>query len=61
MIRQVGKDIEKGGIGISDQHALVLIAYEETSGNEILNFAHKIIDDVFSKTKIKLEIEPSVI
>ena len=55
------KGYREGGIGISDQHALVLIAYEETSGNEILNFAHKIIDDVFSKTKIKLEIEPSVI
>ncbi len=55
------KGYREGSVGISDQHALVLIAYEETSGNEILSFARKIIDDVFNKTGIKLEIEPSVV
>ena len=33
----------------------------ETSGEEIIQFANDIIEDVFLKTGIKLEIEPTLI
>lgn len=55
------KGYRKGNIGISDNHSLVLITYAETSGEEIIKFANDIIEDVFLKTGIKLEIEPTLI
>ena len=48
-------------MGISDQHALVLVTYDETSGEEILKFSNKIINQILSMTGIKLEIEPTLI
>ncbi|URQ67444.1 UDP-N-acetylmuramate dehydrogenase [SAR86 cluster bacterium] len=55
------KGFREGNVGISDQHALVLVTYEETPGDEILKFANKIINQIFSVTGIKLEIEPTLI
>ena len=55
------KGFREGNVGISDQHALVLVTYEETPGDEILKFANKIINQIFSITGIKLEIEPTLI
>ena len=55
------KGFREGSVGISDQHALVLVTYEETPGDEILKFSNKIINQIFSITGIKLEIEPTLI
>ena len=38
-----------------------MITYKETSGQELINFANEIIKDIFHKTGIKLEIEPTVL
>tara|TARA_B100000579_G_scaffold265445_1_gene218874 strand:- start:65 stop:1063 length:999 start_codon:yes stop_codon:yes gene_type:complete len=62
LIEEAGwKGHQKGAIGISDIHSLVLITYEEISGKELINFANEIIEDIFYKTGIKLEIEPTVL
>ena len=55
------KGFREGSVGISDQHALVLVTYNETSGEEILKFSNKIINQILSMTGIKLEIEPTLI
>ena len=55
------KGFREGSVGISDQHALVLVTYDETSGDEILKFSNKIIDQILSITGIELEIEPTLI
>ena len=55
------KGKRRGGVGVSEKHSLVLVNYEQVSGNLILSFANNLIDDVFNKTNIKLEIEPSLI
>ena len=51
----------KGNVGVSDLHSLVLVAYEDIKGKEILDFADEIMSDIYNKTKIKLEIEPNLI
>ena len=50
-----------GNIGMSDLHSLVLVTYEEVKGEEILLFAKNIIDDVYNKTGLRLEIEPTIL
>ena len=62
LIEKAGwKGVRRGGVGISNQHSLVLITYEEVSGAEVLSFAQEIIRDVFVSNGLKLEIEPTVI
>ena len=62
LIEEAGwKGYQKDAIGISDLHSLVMITYKETSGQELINFANEIIKDIFHKTGIKLEIEPTVL
>ena len=61
--------IEKAGwkgkrlknVNVSQKHALVLIANGNQDGKEIIKFAQSIIDDVYEKFKVKLEIEPTLI
>ena len=61
--------IEKAGwkgkrlknVKVSQKHALVLIANGNQDGKEIIKFAQSIIDDVYEKFKVKLEIEPTLI
>ena len=61
--------IEKAGwkgkglnnIKVSQKHALVLITNGNQEGKEIIQFAQSIIDDVYKKFKVKLEIEPTLI
>ena len=55
------KGKRKGGVGMSAQHSLVLVSYEQVTGNEILSFANEVINDVNLKTNIKLEIEPTLL
>jgi len=55
------KGFRRNNIGISDQHSLVLVTYEETFGEEIVKFSNEIIEDIFSKTGIVLEVEPTFI
>jgi len=62
LIEKAGwKGVRQGGVGISNQHSLVLITYEDVFGAEILSFAQEIIRDVFSSNGLKLEIEPTLI
>ena len=46
---------------MSAQHSLVLVSYEQVTGNEILSFANEVINDVNLKTNIQLEIEPTLL
>ncbi len=55
------KGFRRGNLGISEQHSLVLITYEETSGEEIVTFSNEIIKDIYSKTGLQLEVEPTFI
>lgn len=55
------KGKRKGGVGMSAQHSLVLVSYEQVTGNEILSFANEVINDVNLKTNIQLEIEPTLL
>jgi len=45
-------------VGVSDQHALVLVRRQPGSGEKILSLAKYIQQSVFEKFKVKLEIEP---
>ena len=46
---------------VSEKHALVLTTNGNLDGNEIVRFADSIIDDIYDKFKVKLEIEPTLI
>ena len=48
-------------VKVSEQHALVLTTNGNLDGNEIVRFADSIIDDIYNKFKVKLEIEPTLI
>ena len=48
-------------VKVSGQHALVLTTNGNLDGNEIVRFADSIIDDIYDKFKVKLEIEPTLI
>ena len=61
--------IEKGGwkgkdaknVRISEKHASVLTTSGNLDGKEVVGFANSIIDDIYSKFRVKLEIEPTLI
>ena len=62
LIEKAGwKGKREGGVGISDLHSLVVVCDKGTNGSEILEFAHKVIDDIYSKTGLRLEIEPTLV
>ena len=48
-------------VKVSEKHALVLTTNGNLDGNEIVRFADSIIDDIYKKFKVKLEIEPTLI
>ena len=60
--------IEKGGwrgkkigkVGVSDEHALVLVLEGEASSEEIINFSSLIKNDISAKYGVNLEIEPNL-
>ena len=49
-----------GKVGISDEHALVLVLEEEVRSEEVINFSSKIINDITEKYGVILEIEPDI-
>ena len=55
------KGFRRGNLGISEEHSLVLITYEEISGEEIVTLSNEIINDIYSKTGLQLEVEPTFI
>ena len=61
LIEQAGwKGKKIGKIRVSDKHALVLIADEDAESKDLTNFATLIIDDIYNKHGITLEIEPNI-
>lgn len=48
---------DSGRFGVSVKHALVLVNYGGSTGEEILDLSQKIKEDVFKKFKIQLEEE----
>ena len=62
LIEKAGwKGKREGSVGISDLHSLVVVCDKGKNGSEILEFAHKVIDDIYSKTGLRLEIEPTLV
>ena len=48
-------------VKVSEKHALVLTTNGNLDGIEMVRFADSIIDDIYDKFKVKLEIEPTLI
>jgi UDP-N-acetylmuramate dehydrogenase len=55
------KGIRKGKVGCYGKQTLVLVNYDNASGNEILNFSEEIIQSVLKKFEIRLEREVIVL
>jgi UDP-N-acetylmuramate dehydrogenase len=55
------KGYRNGDAGIHEKQALVLVNYGEASGAELLELAHKIIDDVQQRFGITLHPEVNLI
>ena len=53
-----GKKI--GRVGVSKEHALVLILEEGASSEEVINFSSLIINDISKKYGVTLELEPNI-
>ena len=62
LIEQCGlKGVRSKDVGMHRNHALVLVNYRDSSSEEILLFAKKIMRSVRKKFDISLEIEPSIL
>ncbi len=62
LIEQSGwKGKRLGDAGVHQQQALVLVNYGNASGNEILNLAEKIRNDIKEKFKILLDFEVNIL
>jgi len=48
-------------VGVHNRQALVLVNHSEGSGQDILNLARRIREDVFSRFGIELEMEPGIV
>ena len=47
----------EGNVGLYEKQALVMVNYKDATAGEVKNFAEKISQTVFEKTKIKIERE----
>lgn len=47
----------EGSVGLYENQALVLVNYEDATAKNISDFAKKVADEVFSKTKVVIEPE----
>ncbi len=62
LIEQAGwKGKRVGNTGSHAQQALVLVNYGNATGEEVMNLAHAIIDDIFQKFGVKLVAEVNMI
>ena len=55
------KGYKQGNVRVSDRHALVLIADQGATSDELLSLSSAISEDIYEKTQVKIEIEPEVI
>lgn len=55
------KGHQQGNVRVSEKHALVLIADKGATSDELLSLSSSIVEDIYKKTQVKLEIEPEVI
>ncbi|MEX2340976.1 MAG: UDP-N-acetylenolpyruvoylglucosamine reductase, partial [Candidatus Paceibacterota bacterium] len=51
----------EGDVGLYENQALVLVNYENATAKNISDFAKKVSDEVFSKTKLVVEPEVNII
>jgi UDP-N-acetylmuramate dehydrogenase len=62
LIEQAGwRGKSAGELSVSSDHSLVLLSSGLASGEQVLNFAKNIIEDIKIKFNVSLEIEPSII
>jgi UDP-N-acetylmuramate dehydrogenase len=62
LIDQCGwKGHREGDVGVSDQHALVLVNYGNASGQHILELASAIKESVYKQFAVELIAEPKII
>lgn len=62
LIEQAGwRGKSEGELSVSSEHSLVLVSSGLASGEQVLNFAKNIIEDIKIKFNVSLEIEPSII
>lgn len=54
------RGVERGGVSMSAQHALVLVNHGAT-GAQVLAFAEWVADSVWQKFAVRLSIEPTVV
>lgn len=61
LIQQCGwKGIERKGVGVHREHALVLVNHGSDSGEELLALAHDIRQSVLQMFAVELEVEPRI-
>lgn len=62
LIEQAGlKGLREGNVGTHPNQPLVIVNYGNATGNEILDFAHRIIEEVHLKFGIMLETEVNIV
>jgi UDP-N-acetylmuramate dehydrogenase len=62
LIEKAGwKGFREGSCGVHEKQALVLVNFGDAKGREILSLAHKIIEDIESKTGIRLQPEVNIV
>jgi UDP-N-acetylmuramate dehydrogenase len=58
LIEKAGwKGYRRGDAGVHAKQALVLVNYGNATGTEVLTLAHDIVEDIFTKFQVKLEME----
>ncbi|MFI3330603.1 MAG: UDP-N-acetylmuramate dehydrogenase [Rikenellaceae bacterium] len=61
LIEQAGfKGKRKGDVGVHISQALVLVNYGKATGEEIMAFAGEIIEEIYRKFEVKIEMEVNV-
>lgn len=61
MIERCGlKGMRQGNVGVSGQHALVLVNYSAATGEELIAFAEQVRTAVHERFGLRLSIEPRV-
>jgi UDP-N-acetylmuramate dehydrogenase len=62
LIQQCGwRGVRDGNVGVHERQPLVIVNYGGATGQEVLNFARKIVDSVNDKFGIELEPEVNIV